>query len=227
MKETQVGLNGFTLKMTAVVSMLCDHLGKVFFPDCIILNIIGRLAFPLFAFVLVEGFLHTKDVKKYMLRLLIFALLSEIPYDLARTGHLFSWDSQNVFWTLLFGVFMLYLVQKTGSVGGQFVIVVAVMAAAMIARTDYSAFGIAVVFVFYFFYHRPAWKYLAFTVLMLLMGNTVQIAAIASVLPMALYNGRRGISCKYFFYAFYPCHLMILFLISAYLYPVVWQHILV
>ena len=83
MTKENSGLTTFLMKWIAVLTMITDHVGRMFFPDVHIFNIIGRIAFPLFAFLLIEGFVHTGNLKKYMLRMLIFACISEIPYDLA------------------------------------------------------------------------------------------------------------------------------------------------
>ena len=82
-KQEIFGLNGFVLKCIAMVCMLIDHTGAVLFPQYRILRIIGRIAFPIYCFLLVEGAMHTRDIRKYELRLLGFALVSEIPFDLA------------------------------------------------------------------------------------------------------------------------------------------------
>ena len=97
------GLNSFQLKCIAIVTMLIDHIGAIIFPTQMGFRIIGRFSFPIFCFLLVEGFHHTKDVKKYMIRLGIFALISEIPYDLAFRNVFLEFERQNVFFTLLLG----------------------------------------------------------------------------------------------------------------------------
>ena len=94
------GINTFTLKVIALLAMLCDHLGHALFPELIILRIIGRISFPIFAYVLVEGFYYTRDVNKYMLRLGVIALLSEIPFDLMASQKILEFGHQNVFFTL-------------------------------------------------------------------------------------------------------------------------------
>ena len=102
-----LGLTSNQLKIIALVAMTCDHVGKELLPQCQILQIIGRLAFPIFAYTLVEGFMHTHDVKKYLMRLGILALLSEIPFDLAFNGTILEFGHQNVFFTLFLGILML------------------------------------------------------------------------------------------------------------------------
>ena len=91
------GLNGFVLKWIAMLTMLVDHVGAVLFPHLVLFRIIGRLAFPIYCFLLVEGAVYTSNWRKYLGRLLAFALISEIPFDLAFRGRIFDWSSQNVF----------------------------------------------------------------------------------------------------------------------------------
>src|SRR5699024_2332190 len=100
-------LSGFQLKCIAILSMALDHTGAVLFPQEIWLRCAGRLAFPVFCFLIVEGFVHTHDVYRYMARLGVFALISEIPYDLAFRGVCLEFAYQNVFFTLLIGIVMM------------------------------------------------------------------------------------------------------------------------
>ena len=94
-------MTGLTLKLIAVISMLLDHTGHVLFPGQIWFRYVGRLAFPIYSFLLAEGFFHTKNLKSYMFRLLFFGIISEIPFDLAFYDTVFTFEHQNVFWTLL------------------------------------------------------------------------------------------------------------------------------
>ena len=103
----KVGWNSFWLKMIAITTMLIDHVGAVLLPQYPILRIIGRIAFPIFCFLLVEGFMHTHDVIRYMTRIGLFALISEIPFDLLFYGRILDGTHQNVFFTLFIGLVML------------------------------------------------------------------------------------------------------------------------
>ena len=120
-----MAINTFTLKMIAIIAMFIDHLGAVIFPEYIELRIIGRIAFPIFAYTLVEGFVYTHDVFKYMKRLGVLALLSEIPFDLAFFGTPLEFGHQNVFFTLFLGILMLYLLINTPSTFRKMVLVIA------------------------------------------------------------------------------------------------------
>ena len=99
MFENIKGINTFTLKLIAILSMTIDHIGYLLFPKVTLLRIVGRIAFPIFAYLIAEGFVHTGDVKKYLLRLGIFAILSEIPYDLVISGNVLDLEQQNIFFT--------------------------------------------------------------------------------------------------------------------------------
>ena len=100
------GLNALWLKIIAVASMICDHFCAVFISasEPHLLRVVGRLAFPIFAFQIAEGAKKTQNALKYAFRLLIFAVVSEIPFDLAFSGKMFDWNHQNVYFTLLFGL---------------------------------------------------------------------------------------------------------------------------
>ena len=115
------GIKTFLLKWIAIISMLIDHIGAVLFPWCEWMRIVGRLAFPIFAYLLVEGFVYTKDVKKYLVRLGLFALISEIPFDLAFFGTVFAPVHQNVFFELFCGnagILVLYFLSLCAMIKG-------------------------------------------------------------------------------------------------------------
>lgn len=206
-------LNTFTLKMIAIITMLIDHVGHVFFPEVTLLRIIGRLSFPIFAYVLAEGFVYTKDVKKYLLRLGIFALLSEIPYDLAIMGSVLEFTHQNVFFTLFFGVLMLWIITKTKNMFLQYGIVVVMLLLCQFLNTDYSNIGILMIFIFYIFRERKIEKLLIVGLIFIALTGGIQLYAILALPLIALHNREQGPKMKAFFYLFYPAHLLILYLV--------------
>lgn len=133
------------LKIAAMLSMLCDHIGFVLvsanhFPEIYYtLRIIGRIAFPLFCFMLVEGFVHTHNRKNYIIRLAVFAIVSEIPFDLSSCGSAFDWDSQNVMWTLLIGFIVLCGLERfEENYLAKLAVLLAGGIAAYFMHTDYS-----------------------------------------------------------------------------------------
>lgn len=215
MNQSEFGFNSFTLKWIAIITMVIDHVGYVLFPEQIAFRIVGRIAFPIFCFLLVEGFVHTKNVQKYMVRLLIFAFISEIPFDLAFSGKWFYFGYQNVFWTLFLGMLMLFLISKAGNEKiWTFIIAAGICTAAFLMQCDYSAGGIAIIFILYYFKDRPLIKYIVLALILIFGFGGIEAAGLIAIIPMLLYNGRRGPSMKYFFYLFYPCHLAVLVLIS-------------
>ena len=221
MLKKRAGLNSFALKLIASASMLVDHTGAMLFPDVMWLRFIGRLAFPIYAFMLCEGFLHTRNVKRYAVRLGIFAAISEVPYNLLHSYRIFDLDAQNVFLTLLIGLITLFAISKLD--GGaeatpgqrralnkrQLAAMLCGMAAAQLLRTDYGAFGVAVIMIFFLFRGRRARMLCIFAASNVIMGP-VQILAGAAAAPILLYNGKKGPSAKYLFYAFYPAHILAL-----------------
>ena len=207
------GINTFALKWIAFISMLIEHIGAILFPSSEILRIIGRLAFPIFAYLLVEGFVYTKDVKKYMIRLGIFALISEVPFNLAFFGSIFAPYHQNVFFELFLGILMLYLMLKAPSKVNQIIILIALLLISDWLFLDYGSWGLLMIFVFYRFREQKILKLALMVLINFLMGYT-QIYAGFAALPIAFHNRELGPKMKMFFYAFYPAHLIILFLIS-------------
>ncbi len=212
-------LNSFSLKCIAIVSMFLDHLGAIIFPQYKILRILGRIAFPIFCFLLVEGVFHTRDVRKYMIRLGIFALLSEFPFDLALHHSIWDIKHQNVFFTLFFGVTMMYVLEKYQSlyIKGSYVLVV--MWLAVFLHTDYSIQGIFLILTYYTFYSNRElsimagvlWNIVMYMDIEALNAIPVQYFGSFAAIPLSMYNGKRGPRMKYFFYLFYPGHLILLY----------------
>lgn len=180
-----------------------------------IFRMIGRIAFPIFAFLLVEGFLHTQDVKKYAIRLFMFALLSEIPFDLAFQGKVLEFTHQNVFFTLAIG-FVTMMVYKWIEEKQfqntftryllQILVMMAGMAVAQFLRTDYSALGVFAILSIYIFRNNKLFQIAAIGLVFI-----ENMSAWFAFFPILLYNGKRGLNVKWVFYAFYPVHLLVLY----------------
>lgn len=251
------GISSAVLKNIAVVTMLIDHIGAVIVTRLLIQNglykamvnreaydawvgqnggmygiymamrIIGRLAFPIYCFLLVEGFQKTHDVKKYLGRMFLFALLSEVPFDLALSGKVWNAEYQNVFFTLLIGLLVITglrlaeqrltgteTVKKLLRVGLDAVIILAGCALALILKTDYSFKGVLAITVLYLFRNRKKAQIWGGVIIFLLMDGLEMLAAFSFIL-IWFYNGTRGKQNKYFFYFFYPVHLLLLWLICV------------
>lgn len=205
------GITGSGLKIIAIITMVIDHLGAVLFPEHLIFRYIGRLSFPIFCFLLVEGFVHTRNIYKYVMRLGIFAIVSEIPYDLAFSNELFAWNKQNVFFTLCLGVATLYLLKNTRQKWETVIYIVFALLFAEMLKSDYGAFGIILIILFYMLYDDKAWKLTGGAIWNFYNGIGIQSYGALAMVPIALYNGKRGMKLKYIFYLFYPLHLLLLY----------------
>ncbi len=234
-------LTSFALHILAMALMLCDHLWATVVPGNTWLTVLGRIAFPIFAFMIVEGWCHTASRKKYVLRLLIFALLSEIPFKLVMGGGLIYPFQQNVLWTFLLGLAMIRLNEKAAKRKWPVRILVGVGTVllgyilGLLTMVDYNKAGVLTVMMFWFLRGRKWWNYagqlvcLAYVNLELLKGLSFrmelfgrevflsqQAFAVLALIPIWLYHGRQGPynkTVKYIYYAFYPVHLLILGLI--------------
>lgn len=221
------GISSSTLKIIAMISMLIDHIAYIVIAPILIENGIegylytlyrgmrgvGRIAFPIYCFLLTEGFFRTHDRKKYALRLLLFALISEIPYDLAFYHSIPYSGHSNVFFTLLFGVIMMSFMERAQNHFRDYRIVIMIYLAAFAAcgicaewiHCEYGIKGIIAIALLYLFRMSKEEQIIAGCV-----AFCWEPAALFAFPFIALYNGRRGSNLKYFFYAFYPVHILFL-----------------
>ena len=221
-------LSGTALKRIACLSMLLDHLGAsllenglfkqgAFWPGDVqldgVLRLVGRLAFPIYCFLLVEGFVHTHNVKGYLGRLVLFGLLSEVPFDLAFFRTPFFPGAQNVYWTLALGVLAMaglkHFEKENGLPGWQGILCAGGCAAlALAANTDYNASGVIIICALYLTRTNRKWQCLAGALLFMF-----ELTAPLAFVLVWFYNGQRG-ACsplqKKAFYWFYPVHLLVL-----------------
>lgn len=237
----KVNLTSEALHTLAMALMLFDHLWSTLFPGAEWLTCLGRLAFPILAFMTAEGYSHTRNIYRYMLRMLIAALVSELPFNLMCAGSVFYPYHQNVLWTLLLGLVLLWLIDKTRErfKGAALVAVHALLVLlgfvlGYAAMLDYFGAGVLAVLVFRFFPCRGLKNFLCQLACMYvlnisllggyyyeinLFGHTFgliqQGLAMLSLIPIWLYGGKRGSGGRpfqYFCYAFYPAHMLLLFL---------------
>ena len=215
-------LDGTALKLIAMVSMVFDHVGDMFFPGVMWPRMIGRLAMPIFSFFIAEGFAHTRDKKKYLGRLGLFALISEIPFDLAFDGRL-GLGHQNIMLTFFLAAAALMLFDRirggNGPEGERIPVVKTVLgvlaaagiaALALLLRADYTVFAVVAVFLFYVLRQKHPLLRSGVGVAFLALTRTMgyYVATGFSFIPLALYNGKKGKGLKWLFYAFYPGHLL-------------------
>ncbi len=234
-------MTSFGLKIIAIISMFIDHLGDAWFKRTTGMNLIGRFAFPIFAFQISEGYIHTKNLKKYFLRLFIFALISQIPFMLFRSTFTTGF-SLNIFFTLFLGLFTIFLYDKFTNNSYPltkvkkidsflkyffaFCCFLLIGLLAEVAKFDYGFFGIFIIFSFYVFRNKKIFMYISFIIASILRHGLMIytngyhylyiLLTIFTILPLLLiniYNGKQGRKVKYFIYAFYPIHLLILYFI--------------
>lgn len=256
-------LSGSALKVIAVVTMFIDHFSKIvlqwllnyyWFPmsetgamppdrylsigdfNRIVLQGIGTMAFPIFCFLLAEGFFYTRNRKRYIGMMLVFAFISEIPFDLGFFGYLsmqegtfpFYFGYQNVFFTLFLGLAALCCidsfsyhgenrVQKIKSVILQAAGVAVMAVFAELIHCDYESRGVLYIAAFYVFRKNRIYQILLFLLLYILYtGNQPNVFTLSACLIILLYNGQRGkLKLKYFFYIFYPLHLSVLYITTV------------
>ena len=241
MNRSKIRTTSASLHILAMALMLCDHLWATVVPGNDWLTCLGRLAYPIFAFLLVEGYFHTRDLKKYALRLLLFALISEIPFNLMYSSSVVFPFHQNVIWTLLIGLGMIHLNERAKQApflrrvlrAASTVILGSLLG--LLSFADYNAAGVLTILVFYFFRGGSPWSYagqlaclyyINFEILkglsyeLSFLGKTVflpqQGLALLALIPIWLYRGEKGRAFpgfRQFCYWFYPAHMLLLYLI--------------
>lgn len=235
------GLTSNMLRLIAVLLMVSDHIWATYMSFGDWMTYIGRMAFPIFAFQIAEGFVHTKNFKKYALRLLGFALISEIPFNFFYSSRWFNPYHQNVLFTLLLGLMAIKVIDNLKKnhtpkdIGLSVLWLLLIVIGSVIGFVDYGFNGVLMVVLFYVCRDFPfAWVLQLIGMVCInviffegqvipteIFGNYVEIPiqafAVFALIPIWLYGGRKGMSNKalqYGFYAFYPVHMIILYLIK-------------
>ena len=219
------GLSQETLKIIACVTMLIDHVGAVFFPVNW-MRVVGRISFPIYCFLLTEGITHTRNPGKYTLRLLVGAVLAELPFDLLFYGGI-TWQSQSVMLTLALGLGMIYWARKSGSMILPFTVC---FFAAEFLKINYGGWGVALIALFALTANLSGgWllQLVGMAVIFYAMDSyrmpmfgfriPIQLFGLLALIPIRFYSGRKLTKNKALqiaFYLFYPAHLVILLLIQ-------------
>ena len=219
------------LKIIACILMVIDHAAVIFIGEAPSLwRGIGRLSFPIFAFMIAEGAIRSKNRLKYVLRLLVFAVISEIPYDWGFKGVFLEWENQNVYFTLTLGLISVIILKELTKrhLGILAVISTLILGfGAFFIKSDYGFMGVVVITLMGVFnMTKASSKYIGYALSALLTTIAFvppltigfipsQFYAVFSAIPISLYNGKRGKKInKYIFYIFYPAHILILALIK-------------
>lgn len=215
--------------------MAVDHLGLFFFPDILFLRAVGRLSFPLFAWAIANGSNHTANINKYFLRLILLAVFSQIPYRLLYGIYHIPDPGLNVLFTLSFGLLAIMVYKKTGNLYFRILIAAVISLSAYVMGSDYQAFGVLTVLLFFLFYKNKIKTVISYTALVTIFYlmpfvlnkdfgssieasnlNLIQLCSLASLFIITTYNGLKGYRLKYLFYLFYPAHLTLIYLIRMY-----------
>jgi len=221
------GISAAVLKWIAVASMIMDHFAASVYwlmagydsNICFVMRKIGRIAFPIYCFLLVEGFYHTRNVTKYLRNCLLFAVLSEIPFNMAIFGSVIYPYGQNVYFTLCIGLCALIMLdhyrgrQEVKCVLLRLIIIVMAAYIGEVLEVDYHWKGVLFIIMFYYIRNMQEWIRNCAVVCAFAYEGTAPLA----VIPIHFYNGKRGRQIKYLFYAIYPLHLLIFGLIRFYL----------
>ena len=216
-------IDGTVLKLIAMVTMIFDHVGDSLFPEYTWMRIIGRIAMPIFAFCVAEGFGHTHDKLKYLTRMAIFAVISEVPFDLFGAGKVLDLSHQNIMFTFALAIAGLILYEKltlsgkkSGYIFGYLVLILS-CAAALILKTDYTFLGVLLVTIFFLLRKKDLLIRDGVALLshLALRNMGIYLWGILGFIPIAFYNGERGKGMKYLFYVFYPAHLLLIFIIKT------------
>ena len=228
-------MNAFVLKIIACFTMFIDHVGYIVFDGhSSWFNYVGRLAFPIFAFQISEGYIHTHDVKKYLLRLILFAFISQIPFLLFHSI-INNELGLNVIFTLFLGLVAIIIYDKYKKFVGVFSAIIFGIIAHFL-NSDYSFYGVGITFLFYVFNKNKCLLAISFIIATLMQYSYLIlvyynygfeflknvfiiylpyfICTIFSIIIILCYNKKKGPSTKYFFYLFYPLHMILIYILS-------------
>ncbi|MBQ1422890.1 MAG: conjugal transfer protein TraX [Lachnospiraceae bacterium] len=237
-KRRLAGFTGNQLKMIAFFLMLLDHIGYMLIENGVlygqnpvywtmaletqagrrwyllatVFRYLGRIAFPLFAFLTVEGCVHTRSIRRYIVRMAVFAALSEVPFDLACRGVIWYPEYQNTMWTLLLGIMAIAGMEKAKKLHMIFRLMIAGIfcAAAYLLKTDYGAVGVGLISILYLFHRERNIQLIAGAVVS--AAESIEMCGVSALAfgLIRFYNGKRGdLPLKYFFYFAYPLHLLL------------------
>lgn len=225
----------FHIKLLAIATMTIDHIGLFFFPNTLEFRLVGRLSFPLFAWLIANGAFYTKNEYKYALRLLAFALISQIPFSLALSRFNLPEITLNIFFTLFFGLASIIIYKrKTINNPLKLFLVAAICTLAAFLNTDYGAIGVLSILTFYIFFKNLEMMVVSQAIIYILISPVVEIITnlilskptltldpiiyfqpigLSALIFISRYNFKEGPKLQYLFYAYYPLHLIAIYFI--------------
>ncbi|MFC1600524.1 TraX family protein [Patescibacteria group bacterium] len=223
-------MNSFQIKLIAIVTMVIDHIGAFFFPEHLIFRTIGRLSFPLFSFLIANGAHYTKNINKYIGRMFIFALISQLPYRAVLNTTSTNGGYLNVLFTFFIALVAISLIRKFRN---KLLILATIVISCIVANhfdVDYGAFGILLIISFYLLFKNYKATILSF--ILLSVANSIvptintdsiniskidaaPIISMFSLIFILAYNYKEGLRAKYLFYFFYPLQFFMIYVIKA------------
>lgn len=227
-----IKITSFLLKVTAVMFMIVDHIGKVFYPYNIYLTLLGKISFPIFAFQITQSYANTKSKQKFIYKLLFFAFISQIPFSLMAST-ITSNKGLNVLFTYAFCLIAITILKKNLKFG-LLNLFLLILLNQKIIRFDYGIFAIILIFNFYYLNIKNAKKielilstisicFLKYIIYIIQDGKIYTerylleaLFTSLAIIPICMYNKKEGIKCKYLFYIIYPLHMLLIYLIYVY-----------
>lgn len=235
-------MTSFHLKIIALITMFIDHIGYVIFPNHFWLRYIGRIAFPIYAFLISEGLKKTSNIKKYLINLLMLAVTSEIFYDLCFNKNISLFYKTNTVYTLFIASLSIYLYNKNYNNIIKYLSLLLGLSISYILKTDYDILGVLLIFIFYFLHNKYQYliygiiwvniKYLSNIsyILQYIFNKNIYLPNIYVINSLGLYlftiipfliimfyNNKKGKNLKYTFYVLYLLHLFILYIIKLFI----------
>ena len=213
-------LSNFDLKILAIITMTIDHIGAIIYPNIDAFRIIGRISFPIFCFLLVEGFKHTHNRFRYFIRLLLFAIITQPIYDYAFNNH-----ELNILFTFSLSFLLLSSIEFIKKIINKYnkgienylyktisylLIYIIFLILSIILNVDYQALGISLVLIFYLSPNILLSLLLYLIIAITLNVNNIQLYSLIAFIFIYFYNGKKGKNIKYFFYLYYRLHLLFL-----------------
>ncbi len=221
----------FQIKLLAILAMVVDHIGLFFLPNYTFLRIIGRVSFPLFSFLIANGAHYTKNIKNYIIRILIFAFLSQVPYNLAHNSINLENVGLNILFTFFLSLLLIFAVREAKKNTLFIFVLLAVLFFSCILNIDYRFYGVILPLLFYLTFNDKKKMILSFFILAFLASffsgiegdrlnfSKVDLGYIFGLFSLAFilsYNHKVGLKAKYLFYVFYPLHFLAIYFIKLF-----------
>jgi hypothetical protein len=229
-----IGINEFWIKIIALIAMVIDHIGMFFYPDMVVLRMIGRLSFPLFAWLIANGAYHTRNMNGYLVRLFVLAVITQWPYLLVRHQINPFFFGFNPLFDLFLGLVAIKAIGLPLVKWKKAAAVAVCALAASFFGVEYGITGVLSV-VFFYLYFNDRKKMVVSQALIYIIpylakvlppflvsglprvdiGRYCEPLGLLSLLIIFLYNGKQGVKMKYFFYFFYPLQFAAIFIVKS------------